>query len=119
MSSYEAEYIVATTAVYQGIWISRLLADLKGEATREVVLKVDNKSTISLCKNPIHHDRSKHIDTRYHFIRECVEDGKVTIDHVATEEQLADILTKALGRLKFHEMRGKIGLQAVKRRKQD
>lgn len=48
-----------------------------------------------------------------------MKDWKVTVDHVATEEQLADILTKTLGRLKFHKMRGKIGLQAMKRRKQD
>ncbi|KAJ0970051.1 hypothetical protein J5N97_022928 [Dioscorea zingiberensis] len=114
LSSCEAEYIAATTAACQGIWLNRLLADMRGQAEEEVVLKVDNKSTISLCKNPVHHDRSKHIDTRYHFIRECIENGKIAIDYVGSEEQLADILTKSLGRVKFLEMRHKIGLQTVK-----
>ncbi|KAJ0978704.1 hypothetical protein J5N97_014178 [Dioscorea zingiberensis] len=114
LSSCEAEYIAATTAACQGIWLNRLRADMRGQAEEEVVLKVDNKSAISLCKNPVHHDRSKHVDTRYHFIRECVENGKIAIDYVATEEQLADIMTKSIGLLKFLEMRHKIGLQTVK-----
>ena len=76
LSSCEAEYIAATTAACQGIWLARLLADLKNEEVGSVMLKVDNKSAISLSKIPVFHDRSKHIDTRYHFIRECVEDGE-------------------------------------------
>lgn len=59
------------------------------------------------------HNRSKHIDTRYHFIRECVEEGRAKIEYINTEEQLADILTKALGRDRFMELRSKIGLVEV------
>lgn len=81
-------------------------------------MRIDNKSAISLCKNPVYHDRSKHIDTRYHYIRESVENGRIIVEHVASEEQLADILTKPLGRVKFIEMRSKIGLQTVKRREE-
>ena len=66
------------------------------------MLKVDNQSAISLSKNPVHHDRSKHIDLHYHFIRDCVALGKVNVEHLRTENQLADILTKSLGRVKFH-----------------
>ena len=72
-------------------------------------LLVANKSAIALSKNPVHHERSKHIDTRYHFIRDCVERGEVDIDHVSTAEQLADILTKALGRVRFQELRQQLG----------
>jgi hypothetical protein len=61
----------------------------------------------------VRHERSKHIDTRFHYIRECVEKGKVDISHVRTDGQLADILTKALGRAKFLEMRLKLGVMAV------
>ena len=50
------------------------------------MLNVDNKSTISLCKNPVHHDRSKHINTKYHYIRECVEEGKIEENYVCTED---------------------------------
>jgi hypothetical protein len=113
-SSREAEYIAAATAACQGVWLRRLLGDLMNKEEERVVLNIDNKSAISLCKNPVHHDRSKHIDTKYHYIRECVEESKIEVNYVCTDDQLADILTKSLGRLKFLEMRGRIGVQAVK-----
>jgi hypothetical protein len=56
-------------------------------------------SAIELSKNPVHHDRSKRIDTRYHYIRDCIEQGRVDVDHVGTDHQLADILTKPLAEL--------------------
>ena len=59
------------------------------------------------------HDRSKHIDTRYHYIRDCIEQGMVSVDHVGTDDQLADILTKPLGRIKFVELRTKLGVVRV------
>jgi hypothetical protein len=110
LSSCEAEYIAATTAACQGVWLARLLGDLVGEGTKTAMLKVDNKSAISLMKNPVDHDRSKHIDLRFHFIRECVEDKKIHVEFTSSETQLADILTKSLGRVKFQEMRSKIGV---------
>jgi hypothetical protein len=96
------------------VWLRRLLGDLINKKEERVVLNIDNKSAISLCKNPMHHDRSKHIDTKYHYIRECVKESKIEINYVCTDDQLADILTKSLGRLKFLKMRGRIGVQAVK-----
>jgi len=60
-------------------------------------LKIDSESAIQLSKNPVFHDRSKHIDVRYHYIRECVEENRVILEFVGTVEELADILTKALG----------------------
>lgn len=113
LSSCEAEYIAATTASCQGIWLSRLLGELMEKEVKKFVLKVDNKSAISLSKNPVYHDRSKHIDTRYHFIRDCVEEGRIAIEHINTDEQLTDILTKPLGRIKFLEMRRKLGMVEV------
>jgi hypothetical protein len=86
----------------------------RGDEKERVVLNIDNKSAISLCKNPVHHNRSKHIDTKYHYIRECVEESKIEVNYICTDDQLADILTKSLGRLKFLEMRKRIGVQAVK-----
>jgi len=90
LSSYEAEYIASANAACQGIWFSRLLGELLGIQAPMVRLLVDNKSAIALSKNPVHHDISKHIDTRYHFIRDCVDRGEVDIDHVGMTEQLAD-----------------------------
>lgn len=78
-------------------------------------LKVDNMSAISLSKNHVFHDRSKHIYTRYQFIRECIERNRIVIKHVSTEKQLADMLTKALGRVCFQELRTKIGVIHITR----
>jgi hypothetical protein len=87
-----------------------LVADFLGTKETTVRLLMDNLSAIALSRNPVHHDRSKHIDTRYHFLRECVEEGKVEIEHVGTAEQVADIFTKALGRVKFIELRSALGV---------
>ena len=67
-----------------------------------VKILVDNKSALELTRNPVHHSRSKHIDTRHHFIRDCIE-GLIKLDYVRTEDQLADLFTKSLGRMKFCE----------------
>jgi hypothetical protein len=114
LSSCEAEYIAATTAVCQGIWLARLLAELKGEEeARPFSLKIDNQSAVQLSRNPVFHERSKHIDTRYHFIRQCVEEGRVTVEQVNTNNQLADIMMKPLGRDQFVELRMRIGVVRV------
>lgn len=73
-------------------------------------MKIDNQSAIQLSKNPVHHDRSKHINVKYHYIRECIEEGRVDVESVDTKSQMADILTKALGRDQFVKLRSKIGL---------
>jgi hypothetical protein len=113
LSSCEAEYVVAAAAACQGVWLSRLIADLMGMKEAPVKLLMDNMSVIALSRNPVHHDRSKHIDTRYHFIRECIEEGRVEVERVGTASQLADIFTKALGRLKFVELRSALGVVDV------
>jgi hypothetical protein len=76
---------------------------------------VDNKSAIALAKNPVLHDRSKHIDTKFHFIRDCIEEGKIKVEYVETAQQLGDILTKPLGRLRFQELRSKVGVEVIKK----
>ena len=87
-----------------------LLAELKGEKASATTLKTDNQSAIALSKNPVFHDRSKHIDVRYHYIRECVEEDRVRPESIGTTEQLADMLTKALGKERFCWLRSKIGV---------
>ena len=111
LSSCEAEYIAATTATCQGIWLNRLVSELKGVEEKPWKLLVDNQSAIALSKNPVHHSRTKHIDTRYHFIRQCIEEKRTVGAYVKSEDHLANILTKSLGRLKFLEMRERLGVQ--------
>lgn len=114
LSSCEAEYIAAAAAACQGVWLETLRADLLGHNSLKISLKIDNMSAISLCKNPVFHNRSKHIDTKFHYIRENVENEKIRVEHVGTSDQLADIMTKPLGRVRFIELRDRIGLQDVK-----
>jgi hypothetical protein len=110
LSTCEAEYMAGASGACQAVWLKRLLDDIEGTNVQQPVLKMDNKSAIALSKNPVLHDRSKHIDTKFHFIRQCVEDGRICLDYVRTHEQMADILTKSLGRARFCELRDKIGV---------
>ena len=87
---------------------------MKGKREGAVKIYIDSESAIQLSKNPVFHDRSKHIDTRYHYIRECIEEGRVCVASIGTIEQLADIMTKALSRERFCELRARIGLVKIK-----
>jgi hypothetical protein len=110
LSSCEAEYIAASTASTQALWLVRLLSDLLGRDTGVVEVRVDSKSTLSLAKNPVFHERIKHIRVRYHFIRGCLEEGNFKVCYINTKDQLADLLTKPLGRIKFLELCSRIGM---------
>jgi hypothetical protein len=110
MSSCEAGYIAASTACTQALWLARLLGDLLGRDTRAVELKVDSKSALALAKNPIFHERSKHIQVRHHFIRGCLDEGSIKASYINTKDQLVDLLTKPLGRIKFLELCSRIGM---------
>ena len=85
LSSCEAEYIAASSASCQGIWIIRFVKKLLNIKVRPFKLFIDNKSAIALSKNPSQHGRSKHIDTKFHFICDCVEKGYVDIEYLKTE----------------------------------
>ncbi|KAG7571799.1 Zinc finger CCHC-type superfamily [Arabidopsis suecica] len=115
LSSCEAEFMAATEAAKQAVWLQELLGEVIGGLNERVLILLDNKSAIALTKNPVFHGRSKHIHKRYHFIRECVENELVEVDHVPGEIQKADILTKALGRIRFKDMRELIGVQDIAR----
>jgi hypothetical protein len=117
LSSCEAEYIAATSAVTQVLWLARLMGELLGKKAEAVELRVDSKSALALAKNPVFHGRSKHIRIKFHFIRSCLEEGSVKANYINTVDQLADILTKPLGRVKFQDMRSRIGLIHIKSEK--
>jgi hypothetical protein len=92
------------------VWLSRLIGDLLGTQVKKFNLRIDNRSAQELSKNPVYHERSKHIDTRYHYIRECVSDRRLEISHVSSKEQLGDILAKPLGRICLAELRRQLGI---------
>jgi hypothetical protein len=110
LSSTEAEYIGLTTAVKEIIWLRQLLCELKRDKN-QLQIFCDNKSTICLSKNPEFHARTKHIDIRYHFIRNAIQDHAISIDHVSTEDMPADIFTKALPKVKHNKCIELLGIQ--------
>ncbi|GJS99877.1 ribonuclease H-like domain, reverse transcriptase, RNA-dependent DNA polymerase [Tanacetum coccineum] len=114
LSSCESEFIAATAAATQALWLKRLLSRLTHSKEEKITIMVDNKSAIALMKNPVFHGRSKHIDTKYHFIRECVKREDIQVEFISEEYQKADILTKALPKIKFLIMRQLIGLKDLR-----
>ena len=76
----------------------------------ETTILCDNQSCIKLSENPVFHDKSKHIEIKYHFIRDMVMKGAMKLDYIATDEQVADVLTKPLAREKFEYFRERLGV---------
>jgi hypothetical protein len=90
-STTEAEYVAAASCCSQLLWITHV-----GEEYTHVALQCDSTSAISVAKNPVLHSKTKHVEVRYHFLRDNVEKGKIALIHVPTHDQLADIFTKPL-----------------------
>jgi hypothetical protein len=113
LSTTEAEYIAAGEAVKEALWLKRFVNDLsfEGYNISSVPVNVDNKSAIALTKNPIGHQRTKHIDARHHFIRDVIEDGHVTIKWISGKDNIADMFTKALPRASFEEFKKRLNLR--------
>ena len=95
-SSCEAEYIAASEAVKEAVWIGRFLEELHQTRIYPIPLYCDNQGAIALAKNPENHQRTKHIDVRYHYIREKEEDGTIAIKYLPTDQMVADGFTKSL-----------------------
>ena len=95
MSSTEAEYIAVGSCCAQSLWIKYQLEDY-GIKLDKIRIRCDNKSTICLSKNYVLHSRTKHIDIRYHFIKERVSNRDIVLDYVCIDDQLADIFIKPL-----------------------
>lgn len=119
LSSCEAEYMAAAAAACQAVWLASIIKEITGSQLEPAKIHVDNNSAIALMKNPVHHGRSKHIDMRFHFIRECIERGKIAVESVSSGEQRADILTKALSGMKFAAMRQLLGIIELEPRGMD
>lgn len=110
LSTTEAEYIAASTATKELVWLRRLLNDVDSQCDQPSVLYIDNQSAIKLIRNPEFHKRSKHIDIRYHFVREKLASNELIVKYVNTNEQCADFLTKALSGEKLNVLIRMIGL---------
>eukprot|EP00253_Pinus_taeda_P036296 PITA_36296 len=112
-STTEAEYVAATEATKETVWLRKILEDLQVKQVQSTPLMIDNTSAIKLAKNPKFHDRTKHINTKYHLIQHHVEAKTIQLRHCSTNEQIVDIFTKALGREKLERFRMMLGLTNI------
>ena len=110
LSSSEAEYVAFTSAACQVVWLQRLLSEVGCEQEQATEIFCDNKATIAMTKNPAYHNRTKHIDIRYHYIRSLAARKEVELKFCVTNDQTADILTKALSLDKHTYFRKKLGV---------
>jgi hypothetical protein len=99
-----------SVATQEAIWLRQLQAELGNEQQEPTVIHEDNQGAICIAKNPVFHKRTKHIQIRYHFVREAVEDKTIALVYCRTDDMLADIFTKALTREKFQTLREGMGL---------
>jgi hypothetical protein len=110
LSSTEAEYIAQTHAAKELIWLRTFLGEINVPITTPITLHCDNQGAIALSKDNKFHARTKHIDIRYHFIREAVENDLINMQYIPTDENVADIFTKPLPKPKFEKFVAMLGL---------
>ena len=108
-STTEAEYVSTSEACKEAVWLGRLVIDL-GIKEQMPMLHCDSQSAIQLARNPVYHAKTKHVDVKYHFIREMLEDKQIELVKVHTTENPADILTKGLPGESFAHCRELLGV---------
>lgn len=114
LSSTKADYIAAAYGACQAVWLRNVLSDIGFVQGEGMILFCDNSSAIKLSKNPVLHGRSKHISVRYHFLRDLVAEGTIKMEYCSTQEQISDIMTKAVKREVFKKLRGMLGVGQLK-----
>ena len=112
-STTEAEYVALSSASQEAIWLRRLLNDLHYHNNSATIIYEDNQGAIELSKNSKHHNRTKHIDIAFHFIRERIATKEIDVIYCPTDMMIADIMTKALPRPKYERFRELLGVGAV------
>ena len=109
-STTKAKYIVAITAINQGLWLRKLLTDLDMKQEVSTKVFVDNQATISIANDPVFHGKTKHFKIKLYFLREVQKEGDIQLVYCNTESQNADILTKALPRIRFEFLQERLGV---------
>uniref|UniRef100_A0AAV1UQR4 Uncharacterized protein n=1 Tax=Peronospora matthiolae TaxID=2874970 RepID=A0AAV1UQR4_9STRA len=111
LSSTEAEYMALSEVTQEATWLKTFMSKLGEEAGDDALtIYEDNQGAIALAKNPEFHKRTKHIDIRYHFVREKVEKNQVVLQYYPTQDMLADIMTKAIAAPQFTILRTELGI---------
>ena len=101
LSSTEAEYVVQIHAAKEAMWLKTFINEIRGGQEGPLTIMADNQSTIALAKDNKFHSRTKDMDLQYHFICEAIRDKRIKMQYILTMDNVADIFTKALPKLKF------------------
>ncbi|KAL4297286.1 hypothetical protein GQ457_12G021970 [Hibiscus cannabinus] len=112
-STAEAEYIVVVAAANQTIWLRNLLSDLGFKQESATVLLCDNKFAIAIAENPVQHGRTKHINVKFHAIREAEKNSLIKMEFCSSEMQVADLMTKALSRNRMLFLKHELGITNI------
>lgn len=112
-SSAEAEFRALAHAVCELMWIERVLKELQLIKNSPMQLYCDNKAAINIAHNPVHHDRTKHVEVDRHFIKEKLETGVICLVYIPTGQQTVDMLTKGMSGHKFEEFVCKLGMKNI------
>jgi hypothetical protein len=111
---FELLYIATTHAAKEAIWLRRLIDEIIGPINAPTPIFCDNNGAVTLAKqDAVFHPRTKHIDIRYHYIRQLVEDRSISIIRINTDNNLADMFTKSLARPKFESFTTQIGIGTI------
>lgn len=113
LSSTEAEYVALSEASRELLWLLKLMNDVGEDVAKPIIVREDNQSCIAMLRSEGGNSRTKHIDTRYNFVKELVRTGVMDVVYCPTELMIADVLTKPLARVKLEQLRKKIGLERV------
>ena len=104
LSTSEAEYVAVSAAAQEAVWLRRFLADLKALPEDPTIIMEDNQGAIALAKNPFAHAKTKHIDIKYHYIHETIQEGLITLCYCPRNEMIAGLFTKGLPKGRFQSL---------------
>ena len=105
LSTCEAEYMALSSTVQEAVYLNQVLVDLKQNSYEPILINEDNQGTIAMVKNPVKHNRSKHIDIKFHFIRDYLLRGKISVNYVQSENNIADLMTKPGTKVKLEKFK--------------
>ncbi|XP_019261010.1 PREDICTED: uncharacterized protein LOC109238964 [Nicotiana attenuata] len=108
LSSAEATYMSLRKVIGELVWLSRLLTELRVPSIHPIVVFCDSLSALNIAKNPVFHERTKHIEVDCHFVRKQLQEGLISLHHITTDQQLTYILTKSLTGIKHSSILGKL-----------
>jgi hypothetical protein len=110
LSTTEIEYIALCVEFREAVWLRKLLADLFGHEMDSIVIHCDNQSCVKLFENLMFHDKSKHIEIKYNYIKDMVQRKAVHVQYLSTHKQVADVFTKLLSRMNFEYFHERLSL---------